>query len=86
MQHLIGIDQIVARARVIGISPKKLARMAGIDPATAYRGAKGDVDPRTGTVRKLLETLERQEARVALHLKALERNGGGRQMDLLDKR
>jgi predicted transcriptional regulator len=85
MQHLIGIDQIVARAEAIGIPPMRLARMAGVDPATVYRGRKAKNNPRIGTVRKLLGTLERQEAAVGRHLKELERNGGGRQMDLLEK-
>jgi predicted transcriptional regulator len=82
MQHLIGIDQIIARAEAIGIRPKRLARMAGVDPATVYRGRKGQNNPRLGTVRELLETLERQEDRVRRHLKELERSGGGRQVDI----
>jgi len=84
MQHIVGIDQIKTRAEAIGIRLKRLARMAGVDPATAYRGAKGTSDPRRSTLEALLATLERQEARVGKHLKDIERTGGGRQMEIFN--
>jgi predicted transcriptional regulator len=84
MQYFIDIRQIEARGKAIGVPLRTLARLAGVDPITAWRGARGKVDPRAGTVRKLLEELERQERAVRKHLADLERSGGGRQMDMLN--
>jgi predicted transcriptional regulator len=86
MQHFIDIRQIEARGKAIGLELAAIARMAGVNPITAWRGARGKVDPRASTVRKLLETLELQEARVRKHLAELERSGGGRQMDMLNNK
>jgi predicted transcriptional regulator len=86
MQHLIDIGEIKVRGEAIGFRLGRLARMAGLDPATAYRGANGDSETRTSNLRKLLETLERQEARVRRHLRDLERSGGGRQFDFIEER
>jgi len=76
MQYFVGLDQMEARAKAIGLSLGRLARMAGVDPATVYRGRKGETDMRTSNARALFETLERQEERVRAHLRELERNGG----------
>ena len=83
MQHFIDIGQIEARAAAINLRMGRLARMAGVHPTTITRVRHG-TDPRSGTVRKLLETLERAEARVFAHLKELDRNGGGRQSDMFN--
>jgi len=82
MQHFLDISQIKARATAINLTLKRLARMAGVDPATAYRAEKGVTDPRASTLRKLTECVERQEAKVAENLKSLSRNAGGRQPEL----
>jgi predicted transcriptional regulator len=81
MQHFLDISQIEARALAINLPLKKLARMATVDPSTVFR-AKNGADTRVGTLRKLTECLERQEARVFEHMKKLARSGGGRQTEI----
>jgi len=84
MLPIVGIDHIKARAEAINLSLKDLARKAGVDPTTAYKGAKGETDTRRSTLNKLLGALERQEDKVRRHLREVERSGGGRQMEIFN--
>lgn len=85
MLPIVEISQIKTRAEAVNLSLKRLAQRAGVDPTTAYKGARGICDPRSGTVNRLLEQLELEERRLRLHLDRLSRTQAGRQLDLLEK-
>jgi predicted transcriptional regulator len=72
MLHIVEISEIKVRAEAIGLSLKRLARLAGVDPSTAYAGARGNIDNRGSTLRKLADELARQEKRVADHIQKLQ--------------
>lgn len=71
MLQMVEISEIKTRAEAIGLSLKRLAKLAGVDPSAAYAGARGAIDNRGSTLRKLTEELIRQENRVADHLQKL---------------
>lgn len=58
--------EIEGRVKALNLSRKRLARLAGIDPATAYRGPRG-----LRTYGKLMRALEAEELRLLRHLIAL---------------
>lgn len=68
MLQMVEISEIKERAEAIGLSLKRLAKLAGVDPSAAYAGARGEIDNRGSTLRKLTAELIRQESRVAEHL------------------
>lgn len=76
MLHLVEISEIKVRAEAIGLSLKRLAKLAGVDPSTAYAGARGGTDNRGSTLRKLYDELLKQEKRVGDHLDSLRTNSG----------
>lgn len=85
MLPIVDAAQIKARAKAVNLSLKRLAEAAGVDPTSAYRGARGTNELRLSTLTKLAEALELEERRLRLHLDRLERARGGRQLDLLEK-
>ena len=58
---LLPIGKIVQRAEAIGLSLYKLARLAAVNPATAWRIASGDSGGLVRTIGKLQTALERKE-------------------------
>lgn len=58
--------EIDARVKALNLTLKELARRAGIDPMTAYRGPK-----RLTTYGRLMRALEAEELRLRHHLIAL---------------
>lgn len=58
--------EIDTRVNAINLTLKKLARLAGIDPMTVYRGAK-----RVTTIQTLTGSLDAEEIRLAQHLMTL---------------
>ena len=72
MQQIFEIDDIKTRAEAIGLSLKRLAREAGVNPSTAYRGFAGLSDNRGGTLRKLTAALLEREAKVRDHMRRIE--------------
>lgn len=71
MQQIVAISEIKNRAEAAGLTLKALAKRAGVNPATAYRGAKGDSDSRASTLRKLTEALTAVEQARLSDLQAL---------------
>jgi predicted transcriptional regulator len=73
MQQMLPIEQIKQRSEALGISLKRLARAAGVNPSTAYRGANGESDTLGSTLRKLTAELLRHESRVREHIGGISR-------------
>lgn len=69
MLQVVEISEIKSRAEAINLSLKKLCKLAGVDPSTAYAGARGNVDNRGKTLRALASKLIEEEARVAEHIR-----------------
>jgi predicted transcriptional regulator len=70
MLRMIPADEIETRAKAIGLSMKRLARLAGMAASTPYRvRERGSAN--TKTLRKLSDALMAEEARVAAHLAKL---------------
>lgn len=67
MQHSMSIEQVISRARAIGLSGNELARMAGLQPSTLHR-ARQRGDCTTRTLRSLQQALEARETALAAHL------------------
>ncbi len=68
MQSSIGINQIAGRVKAIGMPKNRLARAAGLNPATLHRLNK---DPRSSTVTRLSEVIVAEERRLLAHLVGL---------------
>ena len=72
MQQIFEISDIKSRAEAMGLSLKQLARAAGINPSTAYRGFAGLSDNRGGTLRKLTAALLEREGRMREHMRHID--------------
>lgn len=64
-------DDIAQRAKAVNLTLRQLAQRAGVDPMTAYRGAK-----RLATHARLLDALVAEERRLLDHLQQLHACGG----------
>lgn len=77
MLQIPSIGEIKVRADAIGVSLKQLARDAGVDPMTAYRGLDDGHGTRAKTIRKLLNALHAHEGRVRAHFAELDGAASG---------
>lgn len=60
---MLDVDEMKKRIGLLNMSPKDLARRAGIAPSTLYRVLSGHTqDPRSSTLAKARAALEAREA------------------------
>jgi predicted transcriptional regulator len=76
MQSIDEIGDLGKRIEAIGLRWKKLARLAGVSPSTAWRIINGRSDGRLSTIRKLNAALEGEEQRVRRHFAELDGKDG----------
>lgn len=73
MHTFIAISEIKERAEAIGLTVSGLAVLAGVNPSTALRQAKGDTEfGWIETNKKLVNALKAEEERVGKHLEKLK--------------
>lgn len=70
MEHNTPINEIVERARKLGLAMRELCEEAGVNHSTWWRWQQPDANPRLRDMRHALEAMDR--ALVARELAALE--------------